>query len=56
MIDTKLARDTRAGTILQLGLYSAMLAEIQGLTPEQFHVVVPGFDGIGAGADPVPRR
>src|SRR5688572_2244473 len=45
VIDTKLARDTRAGTVLQLGLYSAMLAEIQGLTPEQFSVVVPGIDG-----------
>src|SRR6187401_2631401 len=45
VIDTKLARETRAGTILQLGLYSAMLAEIQGQTPEQFHVVVPGIDG-----------
>ena len=41
VIDTKLARDTRAGTVLQLGLYSAMLAEIQGTTPEQFHVVIP---------------
>jgi predicted RecB family nuclease len=45
VIDTKLARETRAGTILQLGLYSAMLAEIQGQTPEQFHVVVPGLGG-----------
>ena len=41
VIDTKLARETRAGTVLQLGLYSAMLAEIQGETPEQFHVVIP---------------
>jgi len=41
VIDTKLARETRAGTVLQLGLYSAMLAEIQGTTPEQFHVVIP---------------
>ena len=39
--DTKLARETRAGTVLQLGLYSAMLAQIQGETPEQFHVVIP---------------
>lgn len=41
VIDTKLARETRAGTVLQLGLYSAMLAEVQGTTPEQFHVVIP---------------
>ena len=40
--DTKLARETRAGTILQLGLYSSMVEAIQGVTPEHFHVVVPG--------------
>jgi len=39
--DTKLARETRAGTILQLGLYSEMLATAQGLWPECFHVVTP---------------
>ena len=45
VIDTKLARETRAGTVLQLGLYSAMLAEIQGTKPEHFHVVIPGLGG-----------
>jgi uncharacterized protein len=30
-----------AGTILQLGLYSEMLAVAQGARPEQFHVVTP---------------
>ena len=45
VIDTKLARETRAGTVMQLGLYSAMLAEIQGTKPEQFHVVIPGLGG-----------
>ena len=39
--DTKLARETRAGTILQLGLYSEMLAAAQGARPEQFYVVTP---------------
>ncbi len=39
--DTKLSRETRAGTILQLGLYSAMLARAQGHSPEHFHVVTP---------------
>ncbi|MEP6491839.1 MAG: TM0106 family RecB-like putative nuclease [bacterium] len=39
--DTKLARETRAGTILQLGLYSEMLAAAQGARPEEFHVVTP---------------
>ena len=39
--DTKLARETRAGTILQLALYSDMLAAAQGAQPEHFHVVTP---------------
>ena len=33
VLDAKLARDTRAGTILQLCLYSHMLGEIQGVLP-----------------------
>lgn len=36
--DTKLARETRAGTILQLGLYSEMLGAAQGARPEHFHM------------------
>lgn len=40
--DTKLARETRGGTILQLGLYCTMLGASQGLTPERFYVVTPG--------------
>ena len=39
--DTKLARETRAGTILQLGLYSEMLTTAQGGRPEHFYVVTP---------------
>ena len=39
--DTKLARETRAGTILQLGLYSELLGVAQGARPESFHVVTP---------------
>ena len=42
--DTKLSRETRAGTILQLGLYSEILAGIQGICPEQFHVITPDPD------------
>lgn len=41
VVDTKLARETRAGTILQLGLYSELLAAAQGKRPERFHVVTP---------------
>src|SRR5260221_1164574 len=42
--DCKLARETKATTILQLALYSALLAEIQGIEPEfapEFMYVVP---------------
>jgi uncharacterized protein len=42
--DTKLARETRAGTILQLGLYSEMLAKAQDARPEFFYVVTPDPD------------
>ena len=39
--DTKLARETKAGTILQLGLYTEMLAGAQGRPPERFQVITP---------------
>jgi predicted RecB family nuclease len=44
-LDTKLARETRGGAILQLCLYSELLCEMQGLRPEFMHVVPrrPGF-------------
>ena len=45
VLDAKLARETRAGTILQLCLYSHMVREIQGVLPEHMHVVMPG-DGL----------
>jgi uncharacterized protein len=41
VLDTKLAAETRAGTILQLSLYSDLLQAAQGLLPERFHVVTP---------------
>ena len=41
VIDTKLTRETRGGTVLQLALYSALLAIAQGLLPEEFRVVTP---------------
>jgi uncharacterized protein len=40
--DCKLARETKAGTIMQLALYSDLLGSAQGLLPEYLHVVVPG--------------
>lgn len=39
--DTKLANETKAGTILQIGLYSERVASIQGLTPEYMGVIKP---------------
>lgn len=45
--DCKLARETKATTILQLSFYSELLGQIQGATPESspefMHVVVPGL-------------
>lgn len=43
-VDTKLARETKAGTILQLCLYSDLLRRIQGAAPENMVVVSPGTD------------
>jgi predicted RecB family nuclease len=39
--DTKLARETRAGAILQLCVYTELLGELQGRTPDHFHIVTP---------------
>ncbi|TGQ72966.1 MULTISPECIES: TM0106 family RecB-like putative nuclease [unclassified Mesorhizobium] len=43
-VDTKLARETKGGTVLQLCLYSDLLADAQGLAPELMHVVPPWAD------------
>jgi predicted RecB family nuclease len=41
VIDTKLARQTKSGTILQLCLYSDLLATAQGVVPERMYIVSP---------------
>jgi predicted RecB family nuclease len=41
VIDTKLARETKSGTILQLCLYSDLLTAAQGAAPVQMHIVSP---------------
>src|SRR5579862_2891743 len=41
--DCKLARETKATTILQLALYSDLLATVQGLAPEFMYVVPPAI-------------
>jgi len=40
--DTKLARETKGATILQLSLYSELLEKIQGCAPERMWVITPG--------------
>lgn len=42
VVDTKLARETKGGTVLQLCLYSDLLASAQGRIPDEMHVVTPG--------------
>ena len=42
--DCKLARETKAATILQLSLYSELLETIQGVLPEWMYVVPPSED------------
>jgi uncharacterized protein len=42
--DAKLATQTRAGTILQLCVYSELLADVQGAWPVVAHVVAPHHD------------
>ena len=42
VVDTKLSRETKVATVLQLGLYSHWLADLQGVVPRRFFVVMPG--------------
>src|SRR5262245_31912786 len=42
--DTKLARETKAGTVLQLCLYSDLVAQVQKIDPEYMDVVSPWAD------------
>jgi predicted RecB family nuclease len=44
VIDAKLARETKGGAVLQLGLYSDLLSSVQGLSPEFSYVVAPWSD------------
>jgi len=41
-VETKLAKETRGATLIQLCLYADLLAELQGTAPEVLRVVVPG--------------
>ena len=42
VVDTKLARETRAGTVLQLCLYAELVGQMQGRRPDRVMVVSPG--------------
>jgi predicted RecB family nuclease len=52
VVETKLARSTKAGAIVQLCFYSDFLANIQGIAPEFMHVVLGG----GRGPEKFPVR
>ena len=40
VVETKLARSTKARAIIQLSFYSDLLSEIQGVMPDRMHVVL----------------
>ena len=42
--DTKLARETKGNTVLQISLYSDLLSAMQGVEPASAHVVTPGTE------------
>jgi uncharacterized protein len=44
VVDTKLARETRAGTVLQLCLYTELVGQMHGRRPDRAMVVSPGND------------
>ena len=44
VIDTKLTQNTKAGTIMQLCVYSDLLTQLQGIAPVHMHVVMPNDD------------
>ncbi len=44
VIDTKLARETKGGTVLQLCLYADLVEAVQGKRPEFGYVVAPWSD------------
>jgi uncharacterized protein len=44
VVDAKLARETKGGTVLQLCLYAELVAGVQGARPENCYVVTPHSD------------
>lgn len=41
IIDTKLARETKGGSVLQLCLYADLLSNMQGVAPDNLYIVSP---------------
>ena len=54
--DCKLARETKAATILQLSHYADLLTAAQGVAPETMYVVPPSPDASPLGFQPEPYR
>ena len=54
--DTKLARETRGGSLLQLCLYSELVAHMQGRLPAHTHVVRPGRAASRSRSSPTGSR
>lgn len=44
VIDTKLARETKGGSVLQLCLYADLLSHMQGFAPEKIYIISPWAD------------
>ena len=44
IIDTKLARETKGSSVLQLCLYADLLSHMQGLAPENVYIISPWTD------------
>jgi len=41
VIDTKLSKETKVGTLLQIAFYSDMISQVQGVMPENMYVMTP---------------
>ncbi len=45
VVDAKLAREAKVGAVLQITLYSSLLARLQGVQPEHMHLALGRGDG-----------
>jgi uncharacterized protein len=49
--DTKLARSVRVSALIQMGVYSAMVTDLQGVQPRQMHVMLGDGRTVSYGVD-----